>query len=214
MSAATRVTARRTPRQARSAETLERILDAAAQVFSRHGYASGTTNRIASEASMSIGSLYQYFPNKDAILLALARRHVRATADQLRACFVEHHDPDTLIPVVIDAMVDVHAADAALHEVLFEQAPRSAELVAELAVLEEELVVAVASLLREAPEPIAPERVVDVARVLVATVESLVHRLVATSRPVMDVRRFRDELVTMVHGYVESSRPEREAIDR
>ena len=78
----------------------------------------------------------------------------------------------------------------------------------------EELVVAVASLLREAPEPIAPERVVDVARVLVATVESLVHRLVATSRPVMDVRRFRDELVTMVHGYVESSRPEREAIDR
>ncbi|MGP4022502.1 TetR/AcrR family transcriptional regulator [Actinomadura sp. 3N407] len=67
---------RKTPRQSRSAATDERILDAAARVFVEHGYAAGTTNRIAEAAGLSIGSLYQYFPNKDAILLQLARRHV------------------------------------------------------------------------------------------------------------------------------------------
>jgi AcrR family transcriptional regulator len=217
--ATSRVTPRRTPRQARSVETLERILDAAAQVFSRHGYASGTTNRIAAEASMSIGSLYQYFPNKDAIVLALARRHMAETTDQLRACFAaHHHDLPGLIEAVVDVMVDAHAADAALHQVLFEQAPRPPELTSELDALEEELVGAVAGLLRHTARPTGtalaaegspddratdPDRFDDVARVTVATVESLVHRLVATETARLEPHRLRDELVWMVTGYLE-----------
>src|SRR5271154_4777544 len=71
-----RLTPRKLPRQQRSEATVESILEAAAQVFERHGYAAGTTNRIAERAGVSIGTLYQYFPNKDAILIALARRHL------------------------------------------------------------------------------------------------------------------------------------------
>src|SRR5947207_4379776 len=67
---------RRRPRQERSRDTVEAIVEAAAQVFERHGYAAGTTNRIAERAGVSIGSLYQYFPNKDAIVAELARRHI------------------------------------------------------------------------------------------------------------------------------------------
>ena len=50
---------------------MEAILGAAAQVFEARGYASGTTNRIAETAGVSIGTLYQYFPSKEALVVAL-----------------------------------------------------------------------------------------------------------------------------------------------
>src|SRR5271154_532489 len=75
-----RLTPRKLPTQQRSEATVEAILQAAAQVFERHGYAAGTTNRIAERAGVSIGSLYQYFPNKDAVLVALTERHIEAGA--------------------------------------------------------------------------------------------------------------------------------------
>src|ERR1051325_4120912 len=75
-SADRRLEPRRRPRQVRAELTRERILDAAAHVFAEHGYAAGTTNRIAERARTSIGSLYQYFPNKDAILAELLVQHI------------------------------------------------------------------------------------------------------------------------------------------
>jgi AcrR family transcriptional regulator len=66
---------RRTPRQARSKVTVRRILDAAASVLQERGYDGFTTNRIAEVAGLSPGSLYQYFPNKDAILNAMVAEY-------------------------------------------------------------------------------------------------------------------------------------------
>lgn len=75
-SADRRLEPRRKPRQVRAELTRERILTAAAHVFAERGYAGGTTNRIAERARISIGSLYQYFPNKDAILAELLIQHI------------------------------------------------------------------------------------------------------------------------------------------
>jgi len=61
--------------QARSQATVDFVLEAAARVFKREGFAA-TTNRIAAAAGVSIGTLYEYFPHKQALLLALAERHV------------------------------------------------------------------------------------------------------------------------------------------
>ncbi len=76
MSGEKSVTPRKPPIQKRSRETVEVILEAATQVFIQMRYSAGTTNRIAERAGVSIGSLYQYFPNKDAIPASLAERHL------------------------------------------------------------------------------------------------------------------------------------------
>ena len=60
---------RRSPSQTRSRATVDGILTAAARIFARDGFATGTTNRIAELAGVSIGSLYEYFPNKQALLV-------------------------------------------------------------------------------------------------------------------------------------------------
>lgn len=67
---------RKRPTQARSRATVAAIVEGAAQVFDKLGYAETTTDLVAQRAGVSIGSLYQYFPDKDAILVALFEHHI------------------------------------------------------------------------------------------------------------------------------------------
>jgi AcrR family transcriptional regulator len=96
-------------------------LDAAAHVFTENGYAAGTTNRIAEQAGISIGSLYQYFPNKDAILRALMDSHLdagtRLLSERLSGGLPEKLE-DTL-RVFVRAAIDNHRDNPRLHRVLF-----------------------------------------------------------------------------------------------
>ncbi len=89
----TAISPRKSPNQQRSRRTVEAVLEAAAQVLEAGGLARFTTNAVAERAGVSIGSLYQYFPGKDAIMAALIRREaarfdtaldqaIRVTADQ------------------------------------------------------------------------------------------------------------------------------------
>jgi AcrR family transcriptional regulator len=71
-----KIAPRRAPKQERGQQRVGRILDAAAQEFARAGYEAATTNAIARRARTSVGSLYQFFPNKEAILYALADRYL------------------------------------------------------------------------------------------------------------------------------------------
>jgi AcrR family transcriptional regulator len=81
----TPVLLRRKPKQARAQDTVEVILEATAQILRRKGRAALNTNYIAECAGISVGTLYQYFPDKEAILLAMARREM---ADD-EACVIE-----------------------------------------------------------------------------------------------------------------------------
>ncbi len=85
--------ARRMPKQARSRRRYQHILDTAAQLFAQDGIDSVTTNHIAAAASVSIGSLYQFFPNKEALLDALTERYL----EQMTTVFPD--EIDTQIPV-------------------------------------------------------------------------------------------------------------------
>lgn len=74
---------RRTPKQKRGQQRVDQILDAAARLVVSEGYENVSTNAIAREAKTSIGSLYQFFPNKDAVYLALAQRYVDELSELL-----------------------------------------------------------------------------------------------------------------------------------
>jgi AcrR family transcriptional regulator len=148
----TRTSPRKAPRQERSRLTVEALLDAAAQVFERHGYAAGTTNRIAERAGVSIGSLYQYYPNKDAILVALVQRHldegVAAAGPVLTALVADPPPVDVGMRRLLEAMVALHRDRPKLHRVLFEEAPRPPALRRRLEALEEAVTDSVAAYLR------------------------------------------------------------------
>jgi AcrR family transcriptional regulator len=110
---------RKAPVQSRSKRTLEHVLEGAARVFKREGFGA-TTNRIAETAGVSIGTLYEYFPNKEALLAALAERHVAeaergimaALCSELlgspqlaalqRAILASHRYPSQAIDLVVD----------------------------------------------------------------------------------------------------------------
>jgi AcrR family transcriptional regulator len=77
--------ARRRAKQARSRSTIDAILEAAARVLVREGYAAATTNRIAEKAGVSIGTLYQYFADKNDLFDSLIRREMRSLAQVLDA---------------------------------------------------------------------------------------------------------------------------------
>jgi AcrR family transcriptional regulator len=81
---------RRQPKQARAQDTMEVILEAAARVLRRHGYARATTNRIAEVAGVGVGTVYEYFANKDAVFEALIRREI----DALVRAFAEHAEAE------------------------------------------------------------------------------------------------------------------------
>jgi AcrR family transcriptional regulator len=99
-------------RQARGHKRIELVLDVAAQVFAEVGFEAATTNAIAARAGMSPGSLYQFFPNKDAIAEALADRFVARLRDT-QAIFgpeIGYLPLDELIDHVVDPLVAFHVA--------------------------------------------------------------------------------------------------------
>lgn len=79
-----RTSQRKTPVQSRSQDTVETIFEAAARILQTEGRNALTTNAVAARAGISIGTLYAYFPNKEAILLIMARREMRRVQDSVR----------------------------------------------------------------------------------------------------------------------------------
>ncbi|MFC4124642.1 TetR/AcrR family transcriptional regulator [Nocardia rhizosphaerae] len=196
---------RRKPSQQRSVQTRRWILAAAAHVFAEHGYGAGTTNRIAERAGVSIGSLYQYFPNKDSILSALMDEHLERGTSVLTERLAPGlpGELDDVLRLFVAATIDTHRADPKLHQVLFEEAPRSPTLLARLHETEQFVVEMVTYLLTDHPQVSVPDTRLA-ARIVVATVESLVHRLIATADPV-DPDELEREIVELLGGYLRSA---------
>jgi len=118
-----RIQPRKQPLQVRAELTRQRILTAAAHVFADHGYAAGTTNRIAERARISIGSLYQYFPNKEALIAAVYARHGEQMTLVIQRALIQAMDAtlDDALAGLIEASVEAHRIDADLHQLLEQQ---------------------------------------------------------------------------------------------
>jgi AcrR family transcriptional regulator len=196
-----RLQPRRKPRQVRAELTRERILAAAAHVFAEYGYAAGTTNRIAEQARISIGSLYQYFPNKDAILAQLLIRHIdRGTwtgADRLDL------SPGTLrdtVQALVRDAIDSHSEDPQLLRIMIEEAPLSQDLLDAVDRHGRVRTAQIRDLLTRHPDV----RVGDVgtaADLILFTIEMNTHKMMAAPGSV-PVETFATELADMVTRYL------------
>lgn len=121
-----RLTARKQPRQARSRETVEAILQATTYILVRTGYDAMTTNQIADRAGVNIASLYQYFPNKQAIVVELMRRHVAESRAAMMPVLAKHRGGDTAAGVraLVEGMAAQHAVDPKLHAIFTTLGPQ------------------------------------------------------------------------------------------
>lgn len=152
---------RRVPRQMRGQQRVESILEAAAQIFAEAGYEAATTNAIAARAGIPIGSVYQFFPNKTALLHALALRYL----DGLRQLYAENlseqaaQEPvETTLGRFVDAFIAFQQQNVGFGAV-FGGAPLSDEVASATADLMHELIARVDVLLQAyAPELSATQR--------------------------------------------------------
>jgi len=192
---------RKRPRQQRSRELVARILDEAARLFETLGYHDTTTNHVADAAGISIGSLYQYFPNKDALLVGLAERHLDEAEPRLAALAERLRDEqppaDELCRAFIVEVADLNRS-ARLHNLLW-NAPRTAALTRRLSLLDAALIADVTShLCRLGHHPSsAPLR----ARVLVSAVDSGIHNF----EPDLSQTDQIDELIRLATIYVSAT---------
>jgi AcrR family transcriptional regulator len=198
---------RKLPRQRRSAETVDRILAAAARIFDELGYSGTTTNHVAEGAGVSIGSLYQYFPNKDALLVALAERHVDDLAEQFGArlgALREERPPLAgTVRSLLDLTVEMNDTSR-LHAILFSDCPRTPALVERLGRFTDVLVAEVAwHLGRTGCGGHDPDLR---ARLLVAAVDAAVHEVVLATPPGPERATAAAELVTVTVDGLSRSR--------
>lgn len=120
---------RRRPVQRRARQTVDAILEAVVRLLKREGFGAITTNRIAEVAGVSIGSVYQYFPDKQAIFVALHQRHVEQIDRMVATKLVEHAGSslEVLMRAMVDGMVEAHTTDPELYELLLTEVPHRAD---------------------------------------------------------------------------------------
>ncbi|NVZ20824.1 TetR/AcrR family transcriptional regulator [Pseudomonas costantinii] len=116
---------RKEPRQARSRATVQTIIQAGARVLSDEGWAGFTTNKVADLAGVSVGSLYQYFPDKLSLVSAIRQNHLDDCLNTLRKIKAKGLAPVQFLASVVQAMIQAHSVCPGLHRVLLDEAPSS-----------------------------------------------------------------------------------------
>jgi AcrR family transcriptional regulator len=205
-SRAKRLEPRKPPIQRRSKATVECLLAAAVQVFEVRGYAAGTTNRIAERAGVSIGTLYQYFPSKEALAVALLERHIVETTRQIREwvghMVAERHGLHDALGDYVEGMFETHAGHPRLQHILLEETPLPQRVHEALLDSERQAARTMAGLLGLYPE-VRHTDLEHAGFLVVQAVESLTHRFAAhPDEQVMDRPAFTRELVAMLEAYL------------
>lgn len=198
----TRSALRREPRQLRSKQMVERIIAAGREVLVARGYEAATTNHIAAAAGISPGSLYQYFPDKTAILGEVIDRYADELVARLSHAFLRSLGAPTEEGkrMVVTAMLDAFEENADLLRVLVEQVPRSRDSVRAVFARRMDDMMTAALLARPDHDPARPADAI--AWVLVRAVEHVTISYVL-ERPQLDRATVIDELTVLITQYLD-----------
>jgi AcrR family transcriptional regulator len=195
------ISPRKLPAQERSRATVEALLDATARVLVRRGLAGASTNAVAAAAGVSVGSLYQYFPSKHALVAALHERHARELLRVLDEALAESRARgfERTVEALVRAVAEAHRVNPALHRVLEGEAADLDAAGALDAVLAER----VHALLAAHRERVAPADLALATRVVMRIVDALVHAAVLESASAAVAEAMTRETVRAVLGYLE-----------
>lgn len=192
------VTPRKEPHQPRARATVDAILLAAAHILKTEGFERATTNRIAERAGVSIGSLYQYFPNKQAVVAALRERH----HDWFEGCLHAEIARVASLPLreavrsAVELAIALHAVDVPLHNALAERHARTPHDEAAFRRLVQQKIEENRSELR----PLDPEMASFVA---VRALEALVHGTAFDDPERLSDPHFAEEVTELLVRYLE-----------
>lgn len=193
----------RKAKQERAQSTVDAILAAAAQILIGRGYAEVTTNRIADVAGVSIGSVYQYFKNKDAIVAELIERKLVREMEVFVRGLRQVADVDLAIgiPAVIRQLLGALRSDFKLRKVYEEQIPKVGKL-GRLRTIEREAVVLVSEYLRSKRGELRVKDVEVAAYVSVQAVQRLIQNALHERPDLIESGILERELTELVLRYL------------
>jgi AcrR family transcriptional regulator len=195
---------RKTPVQARSAATVEAIAEATIQVLLSHGIDHLTTTRVAERAGVSVGTLYQYYPNKQALLFAVLEAHLDKVATVLKqVCEESRGLPlDAMVKTVVEKFVDAKMERTDVSTALYRIAAElgGVKLVKSVG---ERSSRALETMLVTAPG-VHFEDAKFVARMMMATMAGTTRAVLEAGASAATVKRLREHLVLLCLSYLES----------
>ncbi|NJO39438.1 MAG: TetR/AcrR family transcriptional regulator [Cyanobacteria bacterium CRU_2_1] len=196
-------TPRKLPQQDRSKITVDAILTATARILTEEGYDKASTNRIAEMAGVSIGSLYQYFPNKEALVAALAEHHENEMIELVQSKLNDLFDApiEIVLPELVKACMAAHAVNPTLHKVLNEQLPRIAKL-QQVNNAEEQILNLFRAYLEKNRDRIRPQNLDLTVFILGCTVESLCHEAVIEHPELLSNGELEEEVSNLLLNYL------------
>jgi AcrR family transcriptional regulator len=197
---------RKAATQQRSRQTVGALLDATARILIKDGYDKASTNKIALVAGVSVGSLYQYFPSKEALVAAVVDRHMKEMLDLVRDEIVKAagRPLDAVVRKLVGAMIDAHRVDPKLHRVLAEQIPRSGRL-GNIEAMDREAYKLVHAYLEGHREEVDVADLDTAAFVCVKTVEALSHAAVLGGPTILSdekIEHLTDEVTRLLVRYL------------
>lgn len=194
---------RRQPKQERARSTVQFVLDATTKLLKRDGIDAVTTNRIADVAGVSVGSIYQYFPDKRAIFGALHQRHAEEIRDLIVATVASHATSSlgTLVASLMNGLIDAHADDPELHELLAREIPLRVDGAPGLRL-------ALRAVISDRAQEVTPSRDVDRALFVVPNMmDALAHEAVLARPPQLSLADAKDEAARAVFEYLRMAPP-------
>ena len=196
------ISSRKSPSQSRSTQLVSDVLEAAIQILAQEGAQAFTTARIAEKAGVSVGSLYQYFPNKAAILFRLQTDEWRQNSTRLRGILEDRSSPPLQrLRLFVHAFVQSECEEAGLRQALGDAVPGYRDEPKESPRVEGTKTVQ--DFLSEALPSVSPGRRALAGELVMMTLSTVGKELSERRFSLDGVDRYADALADMLSGYLE-----------